>query len=103
MTRFKNKKRPPAPKPQAEVHERITALLEKRKQLAAETHANEIVVDNVVDELVKPLRPDVEYPLATFTWRCEDLANPTGYCVYDDDADPCHDECLFCGDPEERK
>lgn len=29
--------------------------------------------------------------------------SPTGCCVYDDDADPCHDFCLYCGDPEERK
>lgn len=28
--------------------------------------------------------------------------NPAGTCVYDDDNDPAHDFCLFCGGPEER-
>jgi hypothetical protein len=32
-----------------------------------------------------------------------DTANVAGFCIYDDDADPCHDCCLFCGQPEERK
>lgn len=31
-----------------------------------------------------------------------DTANVAGFCIYDDD-DPCHDCCLFCGQPEERK
>lgn len=29
--------------------------------------------------------------------------NPSGYCLYDDESDPCHDNCVFCGFPEERK
>ena len=29
--------------------------------------------------------------------------SPVGACVYDDDNDPCHDNCVFCGHPEERK
>ena len=29
--------------------------------------------------------------------------NISGVCVYDDEEDPCHDFCLFCGDPDERK
>lgn len=35
------------------------------------------------------------------TWECE--TSPVGVCVYDDTDDPMHDQCLFCGDPEERK
>lgn len=34
-------------------------------------------------------------------WSCP--ASPTGHCMYDDHNDTCHDNCLFCGDPEERK
>ena len=34
-------------------------------------------------------------------WECKE--SPTKYCVYDDDCDSCHDECLFCGEPEERR
>jgi hypothetical protein len=37
----------------------------------------------------------------TQTWECE--TSPIGYCVYDDEDDPVHDDCLFCHDPEERK
>ena len=34
-------------------------------------------------------------------WGCEE--SPIGVCVYDDEADPCNDECLVCGHPDERK
>ncbi|MAG24049.1 hypothetical protein CMI47_00585 [Candidatus Pacearchaeota archaeon] len=34
-------------------------------------------------------------------WDCE--SSPTEYCSYDDDKDPMHDECSWCGQPEERK
>jgi len=42
-------------------------------------------------------------------WECPPefsgpiIKSPTGRCVYDDRNDPCHDECLFCGEPRERK
>ncbi len=36
-------------------------------------------------------------------WECEDEKNPIGMCVYDGYQDPCWDECLFCGEPYERK
>jgi len=35
--------------------------------------------------------------------ECEDERNPTGQCVYNGFDDPCWDECLFCGEPNERK
>jgi len=38
---------------------------------------------------------------ATDAWVCED--SPTGFCVYNSENDPCHDSCLHCGQPEERK
>jgi hypothetical protein len=34
-------------------------------------------------------------------WECPE--SPTGHCVYDRYEDPAHDNCIFCGDPEERK
>jgi len=34
-------------------------------------------------------------------WECP--TSPTAKCVYDEAEDGCHDNCLFCGDPEERK
>ena len=36
-------------------------------------------------------------------WECDDKRNPIGMCVYDGMEDPCWDECLFCGEPYERK
>ena len=35
------------------------------------------------------------------SWECP--TSPLEVCVYDCDADPCHDDCLFCHDPSERK
>ena len=34
-------------------------------------------------------------------WECP--TSPIGVCSYNDNKDPIHDHCLFCGDPEERK
>lgn len=54
-------------------------------------------------------------PVMPMTWEClfdpeeerdpefPRYTNPAGFCIYDDEADPCHDFCLFCGHPEERK
>ena len=33
----------------------------------------------------------------------ECIKSPTRHCLYNDDEDPCHDDCLVCGEPEERK
>jgi len=37
-------------------------------------------------------------------WNCE--LSPQGnntHCVYNDEKDPMHDECVYCGQPQERK
>lgn len=34
-------------------------------------------------------------------WECPD--SPTKYCIYNSVEDPCHDDCIICHDPEERK
>ena len=34
-------------------------------------------------------------------WECAD--SPTGQCIYDIEGYNSFDECIFCGDPEERK
>jgi len=34
-------------------------------------------------------------------WDCEE--SPIGVCAYHFFEDPCHDRCIFCGKPEERK
>ncbi len=35
------------------------------------------------------------------TWDCEH--EEIDKCWYNDEEDPLHDECIFCGDPDERK
>jgi len=44
---------------------------------------------------------DPEELAVTDYWKCEN--SPVGKCVYEAFEDPCHDRCIFCGDPEERK
>lgn len=47
-------------------------------------------------------RDDLDWQdLALGYWECAD--SPTGHCIYDTAEDPMKDECLFCGDPSERK
>lgn len=29
-------------------------------------------------------------------------ASPTGGCVYNNFVDPAHDDCIYCGEPEDR-
>lgn len=36
-------------------------------------------------------------------WDEVERVNVLGRCVYDGERDPAHDECVFCGFPEERK
>lgn len=43
------------------------------------------------------LSVDTDY----WAWDCP--TSPTKKCVYNDELDWCHDECIFCGDPYERK
>ena len=35
------------------------------------------------------------------SWDCPN--SPTGECVYDSEKDPCLDDCIYCGGPDERK
>lgn len=41
----------------------------------------------------------------SFNWPCTSRfgSSPTKHCLYDDDEDPAHDQCVFCGEPYERK
>lgn len=65
------------------------------------------------EDTIRPFLPVLdkdegeEDPTDTFVitraWSCPDERNPAGYCVYNDDVDPMHDFCRFCGHPEERK
>jgi len=41
------------------------------------------------------------FSLILGTWPCPD--SPTKFCIYNSLEDPCHDDCIICHDPEERK
>lgn len=41
-------------------------------------------------------------PLVEGSWRCGVMLDGSN-CLYEDREDPMHDECINCGEPEERK
>jgi len=41
------------------------------------------------------------YHAIGFYWDCP--KSPFGWCAYHDYDDSAHDNCVFCGEPEERK
>lgn len=51
-------------------------------------------------EIMQAKMPDI-YLAGGSSWMCP--VSPDGWCWYDHDEDPCHDDCLFCHEPEERK
>lgn len=69
-------------------------------ELDSDPEASELVDLHVDGE-----RPD-NYVEVAAAWACEGHECPTaplGRCVYDDEQDPAHDECIHCGQPWERK
>ena len=82
-------------------------IREKIKQLEGQKRE----IDYLIGLLIKPHVPgnvnNVSaglvyswYPISTF-WDCK--KSPIGCCMYNHNEDRCHDHCLFCGQPEERK
>lgn len=51
-------------------------------------------------EVVKPERPPG--PITLSIWPCNN-GSPSGWCEYNSEEDPVHDQCVYCGQPEERK
>lgn len=90
----------------------LEEMIAQRKELDAEEARLEEAVREVQrrrDEhdktllplLTKDLDEQPEEPVIGTAWSCPD--NPLGLCVFDEAQDSCHDFCLFCGHPEERK
>lgn len=71
-------------------------------QIAAEEHAAaaEIVslLKRVKFEGAEDLKAEDIH--IGYSWDCP--SSPTKHCIYDNAADPMHDDCLFCGDPSDR-
>jgi hypothetical protein len=60
----------------------------------------------ILGELAARLREETRLanPFCDITfwgWPCP--TSPVETCVYDDDTDPAHDQCIYCHNPYERK
>jgi len=55
------------------------------------------------DELITLAASVLPNPPETPDEGVHQCTNLSGVCIYDGDADPAHDFCLFCGQPEEQK
>jgi hypothetical protein len=76
-------------------------------------------VDDAKQKEIALAKIQAEFPNADISegyWTCyedgfspfddaspKNSKNPLGYCVYDTDDDPACDQCLYCGQPDERK
>lgn len=60
-------------------------------------------IQQTKDELVRMACPKVGNHTLEFSHSHNCSTSPTDYCAFDIDVDPCCDDCLFCGQPEERK
>jgi len=89
-----------------EARDRINEVAATIQTLRTEMEEHEALIVAILRPFI-PDDPDRE-PLSDTlvtpgSWSCTDDRNPAGTCVYDDENDDCHDTCLFCGHPEERK
>lgn len=58
-----------------------------------------------IDEILRPVIGDDKWFSHHYVcpagWNCE--KSPVGWCVYNDDVDRIHDNCIYCGQAHERK
>lgn len=69
------------------------AIKEKAKQI-------ELTLENYININRKDLNND---DIIIGGWNCESYFNPIDSCCYDISSDMGDDECIFCGQPNERK
>ncbi len=61
-----------------------------------------IIRDNMRKEIARQYRDGQEHMIELGHWDCPD--SPIGRCFYDHMTDPGYlDQCLVCGNPDERK
>jgi len=67
--------------------------------------APQLTPQDVVKQLLRPslesALPRQVYTPVEGSWEC--ATSPTKVCWYDDQTDTVWDDCLFCGQPHERK
>lgn len=83
----------------------IEALTKEIEELEKKKEDVEYEIHSAESRLSKMIAQKMRLNISSITlgkyWECPE--SPTGYCIYNHDEDPCHDNCLVCGDPEERK
>lgn len=77
---------------------KMAQISEIQRELDSKTHRLEYELLELVGVVV-----DVSPPDLSLGWQWPCPTSPTTRCVYNDNDDPAHDQCLICGDPEERK
>jgi hypothetical protein len=76
---------------------RIYTEADARHELAVK-----VVNENLPSDLEEGRGPFKAHQLSVeYSHTCHN--SPLGHCVYDDEEDPCNDNCLYCHEPEERK
>jgi hypothetical protein len=74
--------------------------MEKLKKLLLK----KVIFEQQIYKLERQIQEELEKELPDHsigTWRCN--KSPIGKCIYNNEEDPCQDNCIYCGQPDERK
>ena len=81
--------------------------VDKKRGIVADLVKAASLIENEIDHLItatiinaNPMRAHHRIH-SPFFWECE--KSPFGWCTYDITTDPAMDNCIFCGEPYERK
>jgi biotin synthase-like enzyme len=67
--------------------------IQRYTEITYQEAMNQLVLENFKENL--PAHHNIG------TWDCPN--SPIKTCVYDIEKDPCEDDCIYCGQPDERK
>ncbi len=74
----------------------------RAKELVEEAQTTyDLLHEHLMLWLAETLKLPADTDLIEGPYACH--KSPIRMCVYNNDDDKCHDSCLFCGEPEERK
>ena len=88
----------------AEREENRAERIRVEREVLAPFHAKDTILGREMRGLQGELLDEATETcgkLAPGTWDCD--VSPIGVCAYDLDEDPMCDQCVFCGNPDERK
>lgn len=80
----------------------ILSEIEKAKDRIDDLRMDKAQAENAIDAVVRRLFPEYSNVANTLgSWDCD--KSPVGLCIYNHLDDPAMDNCIFCGEPHERK